>query len=158
MSTGWIIAIIVTVVIVGLLVGLYFLGKKLEKRQNEQKAMLETNKQSVSLLVIDKKRMKMKDAQLPANVMEQVPKISRNVKVPLVKVKVGPQIVTMFCDESIFDLIPVKKEVKAEISGMYIVNVKGVHGTVIKKEEKKKGFWKRTLEKAQEKAGAKSVK
>ena len=76
----------------------------------------------------------------------------------MVKVKIGPQIMTMFCDEAIFDLIPVKKEVKAEISGLYILGVRGVHGTVIKKEEKKKGFFKRAVEKAQEKAGAKPVK
>ena len=41
---------------------------------------------------------------------------------------------------------------------MYIISVKGMHGTVIKKDEKKKGFFKRALEKAQEKAGATSVK
>ena len=158
MPTGWIIAIIVAVVVIAIFVGLFFIGKKLEKKQNEQKNLMEANKQSVSMLIIDKKRMKLKDAQLPAAVMEQVPKISRGVKMPLVKVKIGPQIMTMFCDESIYDLIPVKKEVKAEISGMYIVSVKGVHGTVIKKDEVKKGFWKRTLEKAQEKAGAKSIK
>lgn len=72
--------------------------------------------------------------------------------------KVGPQILTMFCDEKVFELLPVKKEVKAEVSGMYIVGVKGVHGTVIKKEEKKKSKFKQAVEKAQEKAGAKPIK
>ena len=52
----------------------------------------------------------------------------------------------------------IKNEVKAEVSGMYIVGIKGLHGTVIKKDEVKKGFWQRTLEKAQEKAGAKPIK
>ncbi len=152
------IVLIIVAVIIALLALLYFLGKKLEKKQAEQKALLDSNKQTVSLLVIDKKRMKVKDASLPASIVEQIPKMSRNLKVPLVKVKIGPQIMTMFCDEPIFDLIPVKKEVKAEISGIYIVGVKGVHGTVVKKDEKKKGFFKRALEKAQEKAGAKPVK
>lgn len=155
---GIYIALIVIAVIVVILAILYFLGRKLEKKQNEQKALLEANKQTVSLLVIDKKRMKLKDASLPASVTSQLPKMSKNLKAPLVKVKVGPQIMTMFCDEEIFDLIPVKKEIKAEISGMYIVGVRGVHGTVIKKETKKKGLFKRALEKAQEKAGAKPVK
>ncbi|MGN0347347.1 MAG: hypothetical protein ACI4DU_08675 [Lachnospiraceae bacterium] len=154
----WVIILIVVGVIVVLLAVLYFLGKKLEKKQNEQKAMLDANKQNVSMLVIDKKRIKPKDASLPASIMDQIPKAARNIKIPMVKVKIGPQILTMFCDESIFDLVPVKKEVKAEISGIYIMNVKGVHGTVIKKEEKKKSKFRQLVEKAQEKAGAKSVK
>ena len=152
------IVLIVVAVIIVLLAILYFLGKKLEKKQAEQKMLLEANKQTVSLLVIDKKRMKVKDAQLPASIIEQVPKAARNIKTPMVKVKIGPQIMTMFCDEQIFDLVPVKKEIKAEISGIYIIGVKGVHGTVIKKDEKKKGFFKRAMEKAQEKAGAKPIK
>ena len=158
MGKGLIITLIIIGVIIALFVVLYFLGKKLQKRQAEQQAMLNDNKQTVSLLVIDKKRMKIKDAQLPASVMEQIPKRSRGFKVPLVKVKVGPQILTLFCDESIYDMVPIKKEVKAEISGMYLMGVKGMHGTVIKKDEKKKGRFKRALEKAQEKAGAKPVK
>lgn len=152
------VILIVVAVIIAILAILYFVGRRLQKKQDEQKAVLDANKQTVSLLVIDKKRMKLKDATLPAAVTEQIPKMSKNLKVPMVKVKIGPQIMTMFCDEAIFDLIPVKKEVKAEISGLYILGVRGVHGTVIKKEEKKKGFFKRAVEKAQEKAGAKPVK
>lgn len=158
MPTWLIVTLIVIAVLIVLLVILYFAGKKLQKKQSEQQALLEANKQTMTMLVIDKKRMKLKDANLPQSVMSQVPKLSRNVKVPLVKVKAGPQVITLFCDENIFDLVPVKKEVKAEVSGMYIVGIKGLHGTVIKKDEVKKGFWQRTLEKAQEKAGAKPIK
>ncbi len=154
----WVIVLIVLAVLVVLAIILYFVGKKLEKKQNEQQAMLEANKQTVSCLIIDKKKMKLKDAQLPASIVSQLPKMSKNVKVPLAKVKVGPQIVTMFVDEKIFEVLPVKKEVKAEISGMYIIGVKGVHGTQIKAEEKKKSRFKKAVEKAQEKAGAKSIK
>ena len=153
-----IILIIVLVVFIALMVVLYFVGRKLQKQQDEQKAMMEANKQTVSLLVIDKKRMKLKDAKLPDAVMSQMPKMARNVKTPLVKVKIGPQILTMFCDESIYDAVPVKKEVKAEISGMYLMSVKGIHGTQIKKDQKKKSKFRQLLEKAQEKAGAKPIK
>ena len=155
---AWIILLIILVIVIALIVVLYFVGKKLQKKQEEQKAMMNANKQTVSLLIIDKKRMKIKDAQLPQNIVEQVPKLSRGIKMPMAKVKAGPQILTMFVDESVFDLLPVKKEVKAEISGMYIVGVKGIRGGVLKKEEKKKGFFKRAVEKAQEKAGAKPIK
>ena len=158
MSKGLIIFLIILAVLIAVLVILYFLGRKLQKKQDEQKAMMEANKQTVSLLVIDKKRMKIKDVQLPASVSSQLPKLQKNMKAPFVKVKIGPQIMTLFCDESIFDLVPVKKEVKAEISGMYLVGVKGIHGTQISKEKKKKSRFRQALEKAQEKAGAKPIK
>lgn len=37
---------------------------------------------------------------------------------------------TLMCDASIYDLIPVKKEVKATVSGIYITAVKGVRGSL----------------------------
>ena len=109
------------------------------------------------MLIIDKKRMKLKESGLPAMVIEQTPKLLRNSKMPIVKAKVGPQMMSLVCDEKIFDSVPVKKEVKAVVSGIYITEVKGLHGSV-KVEQKKKSFFKRALEKAQEKAGAKPIK
>ena len=82
----------------------------------------------------------------------------RGSKLPIVKVKVGPQVMSLVCDEKIYDQVPVKKEVKATVSGIYITSVKGLHGKQAVVEQKKKGFFKRALETAQEKAGAKPVK
>ena len=48
----------------------------------------------------------------------------------------------MLCDEKVYDLIPVKKEVKAVVSGIYIMDIKGARGGVEQKEEKK-GFFAR---------------
>ena len=159
MSTGWIITLIVIGVLVAILVVLYFLGKKAQKKQAEQQVLLEQNKQTVSMLIIDKKRMKMKDSGLPAMVMEQTPKLMRNSKLPIVKAKVGPQILSLVSDEKIFDSIPVKKEVKATVSGIYLTSVKAVRGTLVQPEnQKKKNWFKRNIEKLQEKAGAKPVK
>ena len=110
------------------------------------------------MLVIDKKRMPLKESGLPQMVIEQTPKLMRRSKLPIVKAKVGPQIVTLVCDQKIFDLVPVKKEVKATVSGIYILDVKGLHGKLPAAPVKKKGFFKRALETAQEKAGAKPVK
>ena len=157
-STGWIITIVVIVVITAILAVLYFLGKKAQKKQNEQQALMEENKQTVSMLIIDKKRMKMKDSGLPQIVIDQTPKLMRGSKLPIVKAKVGPQIVSLVSDEKIFDSIPVKKEVKATVSGIYILGVKGLHGKEQAAPAKKKGWFRRTLEKAQEKAGAKPIK
>ena len=52
------IILIVFIVVVAVLAILYFLGRKLEKKQVEQQAMLEAAAQTVSILVIDKKKMK----------------------------------------------------------------------------------------------------
>lgn len=73
------------------------------------------------MLIIDKKRMKMKDAGLPQMVIDQTPKMMRGSKLPIIKAKVGPQIVSLICDEKIFDSVPVKKEVKAVVSGIYVL-------------------------------------
>lgn len=158
MSTGWIITIVVIVVITAILAVLYFLGKKAQKKQNEQQAQIEANKQPITMLVLKKDRIRMKDSGLPQFVIDQTPKYLRRSKLPIVKAKVGPQIISLVCDEKIFDSVPVKKEVKAMVSGIYIVSVRGLHGKPLQTEQKPKGFFKRTLEKVQEKAGAKPVK
>ena len=49
----------------------------------------------------------------------------------------------LIADEKVFDLIPVKKEVKAEVSGLYIVGVKGIRGSLETPAPKKKGFFAR---------------
>ncbi len=149
--------VIVAILIIAIIV-LYFLGKKAQKKQAEQQEMMEANKQTVSMLIIDKKRMKLKDSGLPQMVIDQTPKLLRGSKLPIVKAKIGPQIMSLVSDEKIFDSIPLKKEVKAVISGIYVLDVKGLHGRVEAKPAKKKGFFKRMGDKLQEKGGAKPVK
>lgn len=158
MSKAAIVLLVILAILVIVLVVLYFLGKKAQKRQAEQQQQIDAMKQTVSMLIIDKKRMKMKDAGLPQAVLEQTPKMMRRARLPIVKAKVGPQIMSLVCDEKIFDSVPVKKEVKAVVSGIYITDVKGLHGKAAAAPAKKKGFFKRALEKAQEKAGAKPIK
>lgn len=159
MKTGIIVTIVILVVLAIIMVVLYFLGKKAQKKQAEQQELLQANKQYASMLIIDKKRMKIKDSGLPQMVIDQTPKMMRNSKLPIIKAKVGPQIMSLVCDEKIFNSIPVKKEVKAAVSGIYVLEVKGLHGkSEAKTETKKKGFFKRAIEAAQEKAGAKPIK
>ncbi len=153
MSKGLIIGIIVLVVLAGVLVLLYFLGKRAQKKQAEQQAQIDAAAQQIQMLIIDKKKMKLKDAGLPAIVLQQTPKLMRGTKVPVVKAKVGPQIMSFIADVKIFDMIPVKKEVKATVSGIYITAVKGVRGS-IKAEPVKKSKFAEFKEKLQKKAGA----
>lgn len=143
MKTWMIIMICIIVVLAIVMVALYFFGKKQEKKQAEQQEQMKAMAQNVSLLVIDKKRMKLKEAGFPSVVLENTPKYLRGAKVPVVKAKIGPKIMTLMCDEKIFPLVPVKKEVKAVISGIYITEVKGIRGPLEVKQEKKKGFFKR---------------
>lgn len=157
-STSLIVMIVIMVILIGAIIALYFVGKKAEKRQAEQQAQMDAIKQTVSMLIIDKKRMKIKESGLPQAVIEQTPKMMRWSKLPIVKAKVGPQVLSLVCDDKIFDSVPVKKEVKATVSGIYITQVKGLHGPIEKAPAKKKGFFKNAVEKLQEKAGAKPVK
>ena len=85
MSTGAIVAIVILAVMVIALIVLYFVGKKMQKKQEENNAMLQANKQYASMLIIDKKRMKLKDAGLPQAVIDQTPKALRGSKMPIVK-------------------------------------------------------------------------
>lgn len=143
MSKVTIILLIILVVLIGVLIALYFFGKKTQKKQEEQQARMQETKQTVSMMAIDKKRMPIKDSGLPQMVIDQVPKLMRRQKLPIVKAKVGPKISILIADEKVFDLIPLKKEIKAEISGLYIVGVKGIRGNLEKPVEKKKSFLSR---------------
>ncbi|WP_024865900.1 hypothetical protein [Butyrivibrio sp. FCS014] len=149
--------IVVAVVLAAAAVALYFLGKRAQKKQAEQQEQLDAMKQTVTMLIIDKKRMKLKEAGLPQAVIDQTPKLLRGSKLPILKVRVGNRVMSLICDEKIFDSVPVKKEVKASVSGIYVTEVKGLRGKA-PVQEKKKGFFKNLVEKAQEKAGAKSIK
>lgn len=142
MSTGTIVLIVILVVLIAALIALYFFGKKAEKKQAEQREQMEAVAQTMNMLIIDKKRMKLKESGLPAVVLENTPKYLRRTKVAVVKAKVGPKIMTLMCDEQVFPLIPVKKEVKAVVSGIYITGVKGLRGP-LDTPKKKKGFFAR---------------
>lgn len=158
MSTLSIVLLVITGVLLIAVIALYFFGKKMEKKQAAQQEQIDAAKQTVSMLIIDKKKMKIKDSGLPAMVLEQTPKYLRWSKVPIVKAKVGPQVLSLMCDDKIFDDIPVKREVKAVVSGIYITSVKGLHGKPIVTEKKKKSKFKQAVERAQEKLGAKPIK
>ena len=154
-----IVLLIILAVVAGIAVALYFLGKKAQTREAQQREQIDAMKQTISMLIIDKKRMKIKESGLPQAVIDQTPKMMRWTKLPIVKAKVGPQVMSLVCDDKIFDNVPVKKEVKATVSGIYITSVKGLHGSSDKgKVVKKKSKFKQFVDKLQEKAGAKPVK
>ena len=138
----------IAIVLLIVLAVLYFLGRKAEKKKAEQDAQIAAAAQTVSMLIIDKKKMRLKDAGLPAAVMEQTPKLMRRSKLPIVKAKVGPKIMTFICDGGIYESVPVKKEVKAVVSGLYITGVKGLRGPIENTKPQKKTFRQKMLDKA----------
>lgn len=123
-----IVTIVVLIVLIIALFLLYRFGTKMQKKSEQSQSDMKAASQTVSLLVIDKKRLKLKEAGLPSVVIEQTPKYLRGSKLPIAKVKIGPKVLNMICDEKIFDIIPLKKEVKAVISGIYIMEIKGARG------------------------------
>ena len=143
MSTVTIVLLVILVILIAAVIALYFFGKKAQKKQDEQQAQIQANKQTVSMLVIDKKKMKIKESGLPKIVYEQTPKYMRWAKVPVVKAKVGPKVMTLLADERVFASLPVKTEAKVVVSGLYITEIKSVRGGAIPQAPKKKGFFAR---------------
>ena len=145
MSPVTIVLLVILAVLIAATIALYFLGKKAQKRKDEQDAQLAATAQTVTMLIIDKKRMRLNQSGLPQAVIDQTPKLMRRSKLPVVKAKVGPRVMTLIADEQIFDEIPLKKEVKASVSGIYITAVRGIRGP-LEKPKKKKGFRARMAE------------
>ena len=111
-----------------LLALLYFLGTKAQKKQAEQQEMMDAMAQTVSMLIIDKKKMKLADAGLPKQVVDSTPKYLRWSKMPVVKAKIGPKVMTLLSDPQVFEQLPVKQEAKVVVSGIYITKIKSVRG------------------------------
>lgn len=146
MPTYVIVLIVIAAVLVGGIIGLYFLGKRAEKKKAEQDEQIAAAAQQITMLVIDKKKLHLKDSGLPQAVIDQSPRLAKLTKLPIVKAKVGPKIMTFIAEGTVFDMIPLKKEVKATVSGLYITAVKGLRGPI--EVPKKKSFRQKLTEKA----------
>ena len=108
--------------------------------------------QQMNLYIRDMKMMKITEANLPKMVLEQVPKYMKRAKLPIVKVKVGPKVMSLICDAKVFDTIAPKQEVKATVSGLYITAAKRIRGPIVETDPKK-----RKAQRKQEKKDAKKA-
>ena len=124
----WILYSILAVIIAALVAGYFILKKRMQKKMEEQKVLVDQHKISTPILVLEKRMAKVKDANIPKNVMAQIPKIYKIRKVPIIKAKIGPQVMDLLCDEDIYDKIPVKKMVQAELAGIFIAGFKPLKG------------------------------
>ena len=128
----------------------YFVGRRLQKKQEESQASIDAAAQTMNFFIIDKKKMKLSEAGLPKMVVEQTPKYLRRAKLPMIKVKVGPRVMSLICDAKVYETLAPKQEVKATVSGIYVTSAKRIRGPIVETDPKKR--------KAQLKAEKKAAK
>ena len=144
-----IMLVLIVIVAIAAIV-LFIVGRKLQKKQEQQQASIDAAAQTMSFFIIDMKMMRLRDAGLPKIVMEQTPKYMRRAKLPILKVKVGPRVMSLICDKKVFQTLAPKQEVKATVSGIYVTSAKRIRGPVVETDPKKR--------KAQEKQAKKEAK
>ena len=148
-TLGIVLLVILAVVLVAFVV-LYFVGRRLQKKQEASQASIDAAAQRMNFFIIDKKKMKLSEAGLPKAVTEQTPKYLRRAKLPMIKVKVGPRVMSLICDAKVYETLAPKQEVKATVSGIYVTSAKRIRGPIVETDPKKR--------KAQEKAEKKAAK
>ena len=82
MNTLTIVLLVILAVLIVAVVVLYFLGKRAQKKQSEQQAQIDAMKQTVSMLVIDKKRMKIKRCRSPGNRLRADTQVAARFQTP----------------------------------------------------------------------------
>lgn len=106
---------------------LYYINKKSTRRMIQAQDFIENNRTTMQIFVIDKRQEKPSLSNLPKAVYEQMPKTARMRKVNLVRAKIGPQITTLLCDKPVYNVLPVKKTIRVDLAGMYIIGVTGMN-------------------------------
>lgn len=117
---------------------LMIVGRKRQKKQEEQTAELEKQAQTVSLFIIDMKKMRMKDAGMPKVVLESTPRMAKIAKMPVLKVKAGNRVMSLICDAEVYKTLLPKQEVKAKVAGVYVLSAKYVRGPKLDTAAKEK--------------------
>lgn len=151
------IFLIILLVLVIILLVLFVVGKRLQKKQESQQASIEASAQTMNFFIIDKKKMKITEAGLPKMVLDQTPKYMRRTKLPILKVKIGPRVMSLICDQKVFQTLAPKQEVKATVSGIYVTAAKRIRGPVVELDPKKRKAQEK-LEKKEAKKKAKETK
>lgn len=119
----WHLYIVLGIVIALLVAGFFYLKKKMQKKLDEQQTLVNQHKVTTSILILEKRKDRVQNANIPKTVLEQIPKIYKVRKVPIVKAKIGPQVMDLLCDESVFDKLPEKKTVRVDLAGIFIAGI-----------------------------------
>jgi hypothetical protein len=135
--TVWDWLLIIFLIVCALVAGFYFLNKWAYKKMDEQNQIIDQHKMSVTIYPISKKRDKITNINLPKAVAEQIPARAKLVKMNFIQAKVGPQIMTLVAEKNIYEAMPLKRNVKVELAGIYIVGMQGLKSAKEVKADKK---------------------
>ncbi len=119
----WTLYSILAVVIAVLVAGYYYLRKKGENQLSLQKELIEKHKITTTILVLSKRMDKIDNAKIPKEVLASLPKIQKMRKVPIVTAKIGPQVMDLMCENSVYEKLPEKKSVKVDMAGIFIAGI-----------------------------------
>lgn len=137
MSPWLIVMLCVLGVMILVLIGLYIFGRRTQKKQESQEEEMRKQAQPMNFFIIDKKKMRLKDAGLPKVVLDSSPRLAKLGKVPILKVKVANRVMSLVCDAEVFKTLLPKMEVKAMVAGIYVVSAKRIRGPVYEGKGKK---------------------
>ncbi len=143
MSILKIIAIIL-LIIVAILAILYFVGTRLQKKQAKAAKTMQETSMNISLLVLDKQKLHIKDAGFNKQVVNAIPAYLKWRKFPVIKARIikanvagGAAVMSFICDPKVFKIIPTKTEVKVTVAGIYITKLLSAKGVDLSKLNKK---------------------
>ncbi|MCR4672552.1 MAG: hypothetical protein K5637_04880 [Lachnospiraceae bacterium] len=131
MNTPTIVMLIILAALIAALIIIYRQGRRKMREYDEMKERIDAAAQPATILVIDKKRMRIRDAGFSKFVMENIPERTLRSKAFIIKAKVGPKISPFMCEKEIFEKTPLNQSIKAMISGLYIVDVKAIRGPAL---------------------------
>ncbi len=103
------------------------IGKSRQAKNIEAQSLLEQHKMVTPILVIEKRYEKPSLSNMPKSYYDKLPAKSRRQKYGILKAKVGPQIVTLFCEKSAYDVFIPKKTYKVELAGNIIMGIVGMN-------------------------------
>lgn len=139
MSTWLIILLIVLGLMIIALIVMYILGKRTQKKQEAQEEEMKKQAQSMNFFIIDKKKMRLKNAGLPKVVVDSSPRLAKLGRVPILKVKAGNRVMNLVCDAEVYKTLLPKQEVKAQVAGIYVISAKRIRGPVYEGKVGKNG-------------------
>lgn len=146
------VALLAIFIVVLVVAAFFFINRWAYKKMDEQQAMINQQKMKQTAYIIDKKHDKITNVHMPKMVMDNIPKRAKWMKMYFAQVKIGPQILTLICDKNVYNALPLKKTVKIEIAGLYIVSVVGMKSAEeMKEREKEKKAKAKEAKKAEKK-------
>ena len=125
-------------VFVGMIIYYFVRGKKKRETRDKTEEMMAENKQMLDMYIIDKKKMPLGESGLPKTVLDQAGNRTLKKKMFVVKAKYGPRIMSLIADREVFEKLPVKSNVRAEVSGIYMTGFVPLRGAKLPEPKSKK--------------------